>query len=44
MGQKGPERLHLWHYSQKKQNEKPKIFFHCRREDLSNLSRVWTAL
>jgi len=25
-------------------NPKPKNFFHCRREDLLYLCRVWTAL
>jgi len=28
----------------KKTNPKPKIFLHCRLEDLASLLRVWAAL
>jgi len=33
--QKGLKQLHLWHHSQKNQNQNN--FFNCRREDLPNL-------
>jgi len=42
--QKWPKTSHLRRHSQKKWNPKPKIFFHCRLEDLPSLLRVWTAL
>ena len=44
VGQKDLELLHLWHYSQKIWNPKPKFFFHCRLEDLLSLLSIWTAL
>jgi len=44
MGQKGLKQLHLRRHSQKNETQNQKNFFHCRRKNLLNLSRVWTAL